>query len=385
LLDLPAGGRRQLAIGGSGADSYLRFLRRSVDRPARNARFVVSGDSISILPARTGLTLDASKTEAAILRAALAPAARRAEVRVAEAQPKTTTEDLRKLGISGLVGSYETVFGGIANRIHNVELVSHLIDGKRIAPGAVFSFNGATGDRTSAKGFLEAPVIINGELQTALGGGVCQVSTTVFNAAFEAGLPILERTNHALYISHYPLGRDATVDYPDVDLKFKNDTDHWLLLRTFVTPSTLKVLLFGTPQHRRVESEAAPLHATGPLPVKRIKDPTLPKGERVVENSGTPPLATSVHRLVYSPSGKLLYDNTWYSSYRADPRIVRVGTKPKPGEKKKPKQGKSTSTTGTSTTPTEGTTTAPTETATTPATTPASSPTTTDSTTVTVG
>ena len=78
-------------------------------------------------------------------------------------------------------------------------------------------------------------MIINGELQNGLGGGTCQVSTTVFNAAYEAGLPITARTNHALYISHYPQGRDATVNYPDTDLKFVNDTDHWLLLRTFVS------------------------------------------------------------------------------------------------------------------------------------------------------
>ena len=102
---------------------------------------------------------------------------------------------------------------------------------------------------------MEAPVIINGELQTGLGGGVCQVSTTVFNAAYEAGLPIVSRTNHALYISHYPQGRDATVNYPDTDLKFTNDTGHWLLLRTWVGSSSLTVALYGTPVHRRVVSE----------------------------------------------------------------------------------------------------------------------------------
>ena len=94
-------------------------------------------------------------------------------------------------------------------------------------------------------------MIINGELTTGLGGGVCQVSTTVFNAAYEAGLKITERTNHALYISHYPQGRDATVDYPDVDLRFVNDTGHWLLLRTFVSSDSLTVGLYGTPTHRR--------------------------------------------------------------------------------------------------------------------------------------
>ena len=169
------------------------------------------------------------------------------------------------------------------NRIHNVELVAHLIDGKLIAPGATFSFNEATGDRTAAKGFLEAPVIINGELSTGLGGGVCQVSTTVFNAAYEAGLPITARTNHALYISHYPLGRDATVDYPDIDLKFVNDTDHWLLLRTFVGSSSLVVTLYGAPQHRRVVTEhGAAAQVVAPAPVQRKLDPSLAPGTSVV-------------------------------------------------------------------------------------------------------
>jgi LysM repeat protein len=179
-------------------------------------------------------------------------------------------------------------------------------------------------------------VIINGELETGLGGGVCQVSTTVFNAAYEGGLKITARTNHALYISHYPQGRDATVDYPDVDLRFVNDTKHWLLLRTFVGSSSLTVTLYGTPVDRKVVSETSPLVETGPPPVKRIEDPTLLKGQEVVDESGSPSLATSVHRRVYTKDGKLLYDDRWYSSYRGETRVVRVGTKPKPKPKPKP-------------------------------------------------
>src|SRR5215216_5231406 len=182
------------------------------------------------------------------------------------------------MGISGLVGAYETIYGGEENRLHNVQLVARLIDGKLIAPGSTFSFNSTTGERSEDKGFLEAPVIINGELQTGLGGGVCQVSTTVFNAAYEAGLPITSRTNHALYISHYPLARDATVNYPDTDLKFVNDTGHWLWLRTFVGSSSLTVALYGTPQHRKVESEVAPLAVTGSIPTKRVADPNMTVG-----------------------------------------------------------------------------------------------------------
>ena len=207
------------------------------------------------------------------------------------------------MGITGVVGSYETFYGGDPNRIHNVQLVAHLVDGKLIAPGATFSFNQATGERSASKGFLEAPVIINGELQTGLGGGVCQVSTTVFNAAYEAGLPITARTNHALYISHYPLGRDATVNYPDVDLKFVNDTPHWLLLRTFVGSSSLVVTLYGAPQHRRVVSEAAPLKVVSPPPVQKKLDPSLAPGTSEVQDPGESAYSTSVHRLVYAPTG----------------------------------------------------------------------------------
>ena len=234
------------------------------------------------------------------------------------------------MGITRRIAGYETIYGGDPNRIHNVQLVARLIDGKLVAPGATFSFNGATGARTADKGFREAPVIINGEVTSGLGGGVCQVSTTVFNAAYEAGLKITERTNHALYISHYPQGRDATVNYPDVDLKFVNDTPHWLLLRTYVGSYSLQVELYGSPINRRVESETRPLVATGGAPVQRVPDPALFVGSTYVEETGEPSRSTSVERKVYTPSGALLYDNTWYSSYRGEPRIVHVGTKPRP-------------------------------------------------------
>jgi len=173
-------------------------------------------------------------------------------------------------------------------------------------------------------------VIINGELQTGIGGGVCQVSTTLFNAVFEAGLSIERRTNHALYISHYPQGRDATVNYPDVDLKFVNDTAHWILLRTYVGSYSLDVELYGAPLHRRVVSDTRPLEETGGAPLDRVPDPSMYIGSTVVEESGEPSRSTSVRRRVYTANGNLLYDNTWYSSYRGEPRVVRVGTKHRP-------------------------------------------------------
>ena len=337
LLQLPSGGSTHVTIGGPGADRYLERLSHTLARKPQDARFqVTAAGKIVIVPSQPGLELDPSATARAIGVAAFSSTQRTAQLVARVDEPKRSTEQARKMGITDAVSSYTTTYGGTPGRLHNVQLVAQLIDGALVAPDGTFSFNGTTGERTAEKGFEVAPVIINGELQNGLGGGICQVSTTVFNTAYEAGLPITARTNHALYISHYPLGRDATVNYPDLDLKFRNDTGHWLLLRTFVGSGSLTVNLYGTPVHRRVESSTAPLRVTGSVQVKQIKDPTLKKGKRKVETTGTPPLATSVERKVYDADGKLLYDDTWRSSYVGEPTIVRVGTKKPP--KPKPAQ-----------------------------------------------
>jgi vancomycin resistance protein YoaR len=331
MLQLPQDGSTRVHIGGPAAERYFEQLRKSVDRPAQDASFAIGADnSVSVVPARNGLVLDERATGRAIVAAGLSPTDRVARVAIRREAPAVSTREAGAMGITGLVGAYETTYGGEANRLHNVRLVANLIDGKLIAPGATFSFNGTTGERGEDKGFREAPVIINGELQTGIGGGVCQVSTTVFNAAYEAGLPITERTNHALYISHYPQGRDATVNYPDTDLKFRNDTPHWLLLRTFVGSSSLTVALYGAPQNRRVESEVGDLVVTGSTPVKRVSDPSMFVGQTSVQESGSPSRATSVERKVYSAGGKPLYDDKWSSSYRGEYQVIHVGTKQRP-------------------------------------------------------
>jgi vancomycin resistance protein YoaR len=365
MLTLPHDGSKELEITGPNATRFFRRLTRRIDRPPRSADWAVSPHGVRVLPAKEGRIVDVEATSSRLLAAALSPTNRTARVVVVTKAPARTTEQARALHITGLVGGYETIYGGDPNRIHNVQLVAQLIDKTLIAPGKTFSFNATTGARTPEKGFLEAPVIINGELQTGIGGGVCQVSTTVFNAAYEAGLAITERTNHALYIDHYPQGRDATVDYPDTDLKFVNDTGHWLLLRTFVGSSSLYVGLYGTPVDRRVESTAAPLVETGPVPERRIADDQLFEGDEMIVETGQPPRTTSVRRVVYTAGGKLLHDDTWTSSYVGEPTVIKYGTKPRPEPKPQPPpaaEDESSTTTTTTTDTTDTTETTPDET-----------------------
>jgi vancomycin resistance protein YoaR len=341
LLALPRDGSTALTIGGPGARRWFGRLADRVNRPAADAGFAVDGTRVSVVPARDGTAIDVPDTSKALLDAALSRTNRLALLKVARSKPERTTAEARAMGITTQIGAYTTTYGGEPNRLHNVRLVAELIDGAVIAPGATFSFNETTGERTVEKGFLEAPVIINGELQTGLGGGVCQVSTTVFNAAYETGLPIESRTNHALYISHYPLGRDATVNYPDLDLRFRNDTDNWILLRTWVGSYSLTVALYGAPLDRRVESVTSPLVEVAEPRVERTPDPELERGESIVDDAGEPARATSVTRRVYSQDGDLLYETTWSSSYRSEPQLVRFGTKPPPPPPPPPPKPKS--------------------------------------------
>ena len=176
-------------------------------------------------------------------------------------------------------------------------------------------------------------MIINGELENGLGGGVCQVSTTTFNAAYEAGLSITERTNHALYISHYPQGRDATVNYPDTRPQVRER--HRALavaahLRQLVVADRRALRDAAEPARR--ERGVAARRDRAPT-VKRIPDPNMLVGQTALEESGQPSRSTSVRRRVYDSSGKLMYDHTWYSSYRSEPRVIRYGTKPMPPPK----------------------------------------------------
>src|SRR4029450_10529280 len=141
-----------------------------------------------------------------------------------------------------------------------------------------FSFTRVVCPRTEVRGFLEGKMIIGSLLVPSIGGGVCQTATTLFNNAFELGLPVTERHNHSWYISHYPIGRDATVSWGRPDPQFKNDPDPAILIKTSYTDSTLTFSFYGTKQGRKVESTTgSQTNFRGPK-TSYAFDPSAPKG-----------------------------------------------------------------------------------------------------------
>ena len=218
-----------------------------------------------------------------------------------------------------------------SNRIHNVHLMADFIDGTVIQPGEVFSFNRVVGPRTAKRGFLEGSEIIGSLVLPSIGGGVCQTATTLFNDAFEAGLPILERTNHNLYLSHYPLGRDATVSWGGPDLKFKNDLKHGILIKASYTDATLTFTFYGTPEGRRVVSHTGPqVNWTRPGLNYAVDLRAAPNSVRVVPGSGELGFDITVTRTVYNKAGKVLRHNTFKSRYIPDSSTAIYGPGKRP-------------------------------------------------------
>ncbi len=288
-------------------------------RKAVNARLALDGKRVRLVPARPGNDLDPAATASALTAATYGATGRIADVTLAPVEPKVTTESLRKLGITRQLVSFTTDMGASSsNRIHNVHLMADFIDGTIIKPGEDFSFNEVVGPRTAERGFLEGQEIIGSLVLPSIGGGVCQTATTLFNDAFETGLPILARTNHNLYLSHYPLGRDATVSWGGPDLVFRNDLKHGILITTSYTDQTLTFTFWGTPQGRRVVAETGSKEDFKAPTMSYAIDPSAPAGSvKVVSGSGADGFSVTVERTVYE-HGKVLRRDSFRSTYIPD-------------------------------------------------------------------
>lgn len=342
LLSLPKEGDTALEIGGKAADAWFARLKKAVERAPVDAALDIGGGHVRIVPDKAGVAVDVPATAKALLAAATQRRDRTAELVLNTAEPERTVAEVEAMGIERRLGTYMTLNAGTFDRITNLRRAVELLHGALVRPGGTFSFNDRVGERTIGRGFRSAPVIIRDEYEDAVGGGVSQVATTVFNAAWESGVKIVERNPHSLYISRYQLGRDATVNYPDLDLRFLNDTPNWIFVAGSWDASGVTISLYGGGPQRRVESSPGTMRVTGATRVRRLADPALEKGTSIVEEEGSPPSATSVDRTVYAAYGSVLHDETWNTSYRGEYRIIRVGTKPAPKPDPEPKKDEPT-------------------------------------------
>ena len=216
--------------------------------PAEDARFELSGDSVSIVPSVDGTGVDPAALAGQLLQVLPQPAPRTVTAELGSVAPEFSTADAEALGIREEISSFTTNFTSAASGT-NIRVAAAELDGALVRPGETFSLNDHTGPRTTAQGYVEAGVISNGEFATAVGGGVSQVATTMFNAVFFAGLEDVYHKPHSFYISRYPAGREATVYYDTIDLQWRNDSDAGVYVDTRWTPGSLTVSFYGTKRY----------------------------------------------------------------------------------------------------------------------------------------
>lgn len=252
---------------------------------------------------------------------------------VAVTKAKIANDEVNKLGIKELIGSGISYFAGsIPNRAFNVGLGASMINGTLVKPGEVFSFVNLVGDVSAAQGFKQAYVIKSGRTVLDDGGGICQVSTTVFRAALNSGLPIVKRSAHAYRVSYYEqkgfkAGLDATIFSPSVDLQFKNDTNKHILVQTTIdkASSRLQVDVYGTSDGRRVElgEPVVTNFVSAPEP-KYEDDPTLPLGT-IKQVDFAVAGATSVFTRKVYRDDELIIDESFKSVFRPWQAVYLVG------------------------------------------------------------
>lgn len=241
----PRGGRLEPAVDGAALHQALLRLDPQLEVAARDATIDVRDGRVVTTASRTGVRIDPQQLATAVLPALTAPT-RSATVPVQVQQPKLSSADLKGLGIVEQVSTFTTQFPLNPPRTTNIRLAARTLDGTLVRPGETFSLNAALGQRTKEKGYQQAPVINGGRLTEDYGGGISQVSTTLFNAVFFAGLDSVAHKPHSFYISRYPEGREATISWPSVDQKFRNDSGHGILITTQVTDRSVTVSFYGT-------------------------------------------------------------------------------------------------------------------------------------------
>ena len=244
-------------------------------------------------------------------------------------EPKVTREENEKA--TSLIGSYYTTFSpGSWGRDENLRVGCANINGTVLQPGEEFSMNEGLGPQTYENGYRNATVIVNGKYEDGLAGGVCQITTTLYNAAILAELNITQRSNHSLAVGYIPLGQDAAVAGTYKDLKFVNNTDYPIYIEAYTTSNKVVCNIYGHEEHdstRKIEFENI-VTATIPKPAEKVtEDPELPEGTREVTSYGKEGKKVATYKLVYENGTLLSREFFSNSTYIATADEVTVGTK----------------------------------------------------------
>ncbi|MDO8692030.1 MAG: VanW family protein [Dehalococcoidia bacterium] len=312
------------------AEAWAEGIARDVDRALQDARIAWSGGNMTILSrGQDGITVDTAKF-GAILDRALARGERVVDLPVL-VKPAAGTSDISRLGIRDRIAEASTSYAGtLPDRIQNVQLGAGRINGKIIPPGGVYSMAEALGEISEASGYKLGLAIVGQDTVLDVGGGLSQLTTTVFKAAVDAGFPIVQYTSHYYRIRRYEpiLGLEATIYPPAVDMKFRNDTDNYVLLEARTDAGRVYITFYGTRPNREVSYEGPIIENVVPTDRTVIyeESPLLPKGQQITSEVAEDGMDVTVYRLI-KVGGKEVRRDRFFARFRPAHNVIMVGTK----------------------------------------------------------
>lgn len=339
LLVLPQEVKPQFDFNQEKLKIIVEQMGMEVDRPVQEALFEFKdGKVVNFQLAKEGRAVDKEEVRSLIIlaltRDLLENKVMALELPVKKIEPKMAVGQANNLGIFEKLAEGESFFNdSISSRIHNIILASSYLHGVVVAPGEIFSFSEKIGTISAETGYKPAFIIKARKTILEDGGGVCQVSTTLFRAALRAGLPIVERHPHYYRVGFYeqggyPPGLDATVYPPSPDLKFKNDTSGYLLIQMKVDQDEKRLAFefYGTNDGRRVELEKPIIHEQYPPPEPMyIDEPSLAAGVIKKIDSAHWGAKVSFKRKVWGADGQLKEENEFWSNYVPWPTVYQRG------------------------------------------------------------
>jgi vancomycin resistance protein YoaR len=324
----------------------LPEARDILERAAIDARFVTPSPQPGVLdelgdagfrPVRTSIGLEPGQSDVRLSASLLArqleslvlSGHRIADADVIERPARLSGDAARAGAPTHLLGSFTTYHAAGADRNINIRQLADTIDDTIVAPGEVFSINELSGPRRCGEGYVPAGTIIRGELVDTCGGGVSQLGTTVFNAAYFAGVPLVQAQAHSFFISRYPPGREATLSYPDLDVRFLNDTDGFIVLRTSHTPTSITVALYGVPRWEEVRATHGERRdPTDFARTERVVTTLAPGARRLVQSGGGGFTITVTRTRLAPEGGQAPPPERLTTVYRPQARIVEIGASP---------------------------------------------------------
>lgn len=306
------------------ATAILAPQLASTETQPKDASFALGGGAPTVVPGVVGELVQWPKTLEQLPTLLGSSDSRSTEAVYDQAQPALTTEGAQALGINEVIGEFTTGGFEYASGV-NIRLTADIVNGALVKPGETFSLNEYTGPRGSAQGFVESGIIDNGRPDRAVGGGISQFATTLYNASYFGGMEDAGHTEHSYYISRYPEAREATVFEGAIDLKFTNPTKTGVLIESFGTSSNVTVRLWGT---KTVDVESITGPRTNPTSPNTI---TLPAGSACVPSSGGPGFTASDTRVITDvASGNEISRNTRTVKYDPIPIVRCVSAEPEP-------------------------------------------------------